>query len=267
MYSRRSAIRIIPNLNNLLSNISHSSNSLLLDNMFLEDKEGYDNNSFKIDHFAIIPINVLYRIFQFIDYDILYYNFSILSKKFASMLTPSFLNYKTINRIGEKLNFCAAKLTIESTKLDCFEKLSYIYDFNNVEELRLFSHCEPIKYIPFIPMNLKILYISYNEIEFLPTLPDSLIELFCGCNLLASLPLLPPLLEILFCFSNKLSTLPGLPKTLKKLSCGNNPIKKLPILPSSLESIDTRNTQLALNLQVSINKKENLKSIIEFTNI
>ena len=72
--------------------------------------------------------------------------------------------------------------------------------------------------LPTLPVNLKILYCSYNKLTTLPILPNTLIKLYCFNNQLTILPPLPNTLTVLICNNNKIKIINDIPKTIKQLN-------------------------------------------------
>lgn len=84
--------------------------------------------------------------------------------------------------------------------------------------------------LPFLyelPIGIRVLYCSRNELTSLSELPDSLVEIMCSSNNIKSIDRLPNGLKQLVCHSNKLKYLPEIPDSLVILMCHNNPLECL----------------------------------------
>lgn len=90
--------------------------------------------------------------------------------------------------------------------------------------------------LPTLPDGLELLECNNCQLAELPTLPHTLKRLYCDNNLLTALPELPDGLMIIHCSSNQISHINSLPKLLLFFRCSDNKLTNLPHLATSLPS-------------------------------
>ena len=92
--------------------------------------------------------------------------------------------------------------------------------------------------LPDLHVGLLYLSCNHNQLTSLPDLPVGLAHISCNYNQLTSLPALPQGLKKLFCYDNFLTTIPDLPAGMIDLYCGYNQITTLPEFPEGFEYLD-----------------------------